>query len=55
LVLVLLLKWPGQIKATGNIPIPAMDALVGYVLNYLGSGVLRFAENVAPFRPWSRC
>jgi hypothetical protein len=48
-VLALLLQWLGQIKAAGSIPLPAIDELVGYVLNYLGSGVLRFAENVAPF------
>lgn len=48
-VLVLLLQWLGQARAAGSIPLPAIGTLVGYVLNYLGSGVLRFAENVAPY------
>ena len=49
LVLALLLQWLGQAKPVDNLPLPAISTLVEYVLNYLGSGVLRFVENIAPY------
>lgn len=34
---------------SASVPTPGLDVLVPYVLNYLGGGVLRFAEDVAPW------